>query len=124
MPSPYPNASPRKHVTYTDGMDRGPASTPVQSRREVLERIGAHRAELQALGVATLWVFGSAARDELGPDSDIDVLVELSRPLGLEFMDISLHLEAWLGRPVDLGTPGSLHPRAQARAQREAIRAA
>ncbi len=96
----------------------------VQTRAEVLSAISAHRAELQELGVAELWIFGSAARDELGPYSDVDVLVELARPLGFAFFSIGMALEEWLGRPVDVGTPRSLHPRAQAQAQREAIRAA
>ncbi|MGI8747536.1 MAG: nucleotidyltransferase family protein [Deinococcus sp.] len=96
----------------------------VQTRAEVLSAISAHRAELQELGVAELWIFGSAARDDLGPDSDVDVLVELARPLGLEFFEIGFALEGWLGRRADVGTPRSLHPRAQAQALREAIRAA
>lgn len=96
----------------------------VQSRAQVLRAIAAHREELAALGVAEVWIFGSAARDELRPDSDIDVLVRLSRPLGLAFFDIAPALESWLGRRVEVGTFDGLHERAQAQAQREAVRAA
>lgn len=95
-----------------------------QSRSEVLKRIAQHRDELTALGVNALWLVGSAARDELRPDSDVDVLVELARPLGLGFLEIGLCLETWLGRPVDVGVPSGLHDRARERVQREAIRAA
>lgn len=96
----------------------------VQNRAEVLQVIAAHREELAALGVAEVWLFGSAARDELRPDSDIDVLVRLSRPLGLAFFDLAPVLEDWLGRPVDVGTFDGLAERAQSQAAAEAIRAA
>lgn len=96
----------------------------VQTRAEVLAVIAAHRDELRELGVAALWVFGSAARDELRPESDVDVLVELSRPLGLAFFDIAFHLEGWLGRRVDVVTSGGLRERVRRRVEREAIHAA
>lgn len=101
-----------------------PSARPVQSRAEVLDVIARHTLELRALGVAGLWVVGSAARDTLRPDSDVDVIVELSRPLGLEFFEIAPRLEEWLGRRVDLGTRPALHARARAQMEREAIRAA
>lgn len=105
----------------TPGPQRG---APVQSRAEVLEILAAHQGELRALGVAELWVFGSAARDELGPDSDVDVLVRLFGPLGLEFFDIAFHLQRWLGRRADVTTVNGLHERVRRKVYREAIRAA
>ena len=96
----------------------------VQSRAEVLTVIAAHADELRQLGVAEVWLFGSAARDELRPESDIDVLVRLSRPLGLAFFEIAPQLESWLGRPGDVGTFDGLHGRALGQVQREAVRAA
>lgn len=94
------------------------------ARDEVLTTITAHAPELRRMGVAALWVFGSVARGEARPDSDVDVLVELSRPLGLAFFDIQLALQGWLGRKVEVGTWESLHPRARKRARAEALRAA
>ena len=61
--------------------------------------------------VSSLAVFGSVARDEAAPGSDVDLLVEFKRPVGLfEFIDLQQHLEALLGCQVDLGTPRSLKP--------------
>lgn len=97
---------------------------PVQSRAEVLAVIAARTAELRALGVGALWIVGSAARDALRPESDVDVLVELSRPLGLAFFEIAAHLEEWLGRRVDVGTRAGLHERIRGQMEQEAIRAA
>ncbi len=50
-------------------------------------------------------IFGSVARGEAGPDSDVDLLVEFSRPVGLfHFIGVKEYLEQLLGRPVDLVT--------------------
>lgn len=44
----------------------------------ILATLRAHRAELAAAGIAHAGVFGSAARGEAGPDSDIDILIEFA----------------------------------------------
>ncbi len=93
-------------------------------RFEAIAIIRQHRAELEALGVGAVYLFGSVARDEAGPDGDVDVLVELSRPMGWAVVDIKDALERWLGRPVDLLTPGALHRRMRERVLAEAVRAA
>ncbi|KYC38096.1 DNA polymerase III subunit beta [Scytonema hofmannii PCC 7110] len=74
-------------------------------RDRVLEIIAAHREQLQAMGVKSLDLFGSVARDEAKSGSDIDFLVEFNCPIGLfEFIEVRLYLEDLLGYPVDLGT--------------------
>ncbi len=84
-----------------------------------------HRDELSALGVESLMVFGSVARHEERPDSDIDMLVEFSRPTGLfGLIRLRLFLEELLGRPVDLGTPDSLRQGIRETALAEAVRVA
>ncbi len=63
-------------------------------------------------GIASLTVFGSVARGEDGPGSDIDLLYEL-RPgarLGWEIEDLSDELAALFGRPVDLVSRRAVHP--------------
>jgi predicted nucleotidyltransferase len=67
--------------------------------------------ELKEAGAATLSAYGSVVRGEAGPDSDVDLLVEFSEPVGLfKFFRLKEMLEKILGRPVDLCTPDSLHP--------------
>jgi predicted nucleotidyltransferase len=67
-------------------------------RDEVLAIVAAHRQQLQAMGVKSLELFGSVARDEAGPDSDVDFLVEFDRPVGLfDFSKVRLYLEDVLG---------------------------
>jgi predicted nucleotidyltransferase len=95
------------------------------TREEVLAIIEAHRDDLRRLGVASISIFGSVVRDEAGPESDVDVLVELTRPMGyFAFLDIQAYLERVLGRRVDLGTTDSLRPAARARVLDEAVRVA
>jgi uncharacterized protein len=75
--------------------------------------------------VASLSLFGSVARNEARPDSDVDLLVEFSQPVGLfQFIELQQRLEALLGCKVDLGTPRSLKPRIKERVLQEAIRVA
>ncbi len=61
-------------------------------------------------GVRRLAVFGSALRQDFGPHSDVDVLVEFEpgRTPGLAFFAMQDELSAMLGRVVDLHTPASL----------------
>ena len=84
-----------------------------------------HRAELTELGVQSLYVFGSTARGEAGPESDVDLLVELSRPMGLfQFLAIRYRLEELLGGSVDLVVADGLKPSIRQRVTEEAVRAA
>ncbi len=78
-------------------------------RDDVLKIIAEHREQLEKLGVKSLLLFGSVARDEAGPDSDVDFLVELNQEMGLfEFIKIRLYLEDILNCSVDLGTEDAL----------------
>ena len=61
--------------------------------------------------VKTLGVFGSVARNEQTGQSDIDLLVEFSRPVGfVTFMRLENFLSERLGKQVDLVTSDSLKP--------------
>ena len=54
--------------------------------------------------VLKAWLFGSYARGEETPDSDVDILVDLdySKPVGLEFVQMQLDLQSLLQKPIDL----------------------
>lgn len=54
--------------------------------------------------VLKAWLFGSFARGEETPESDVDILVELdhSKPIGLEFVQMQLDLQKLLKKPIDL----------------------
>jgi uncharacterized protein len=62
-------------------------------------------------GVKHLYLFGSYARDDASPISDVDFLVEFSRPTGLfGLASLQLFLEEKFGLKVDIGTLESLKP--------------
>ncbi len=76
-------------------------------------------------GVSSLSLFGSFARGDQGEDSDVDLVVEFSRPPTLfTLADVRLFLVDSLGREVDLGTSASLRPAVRERAQKESLRVA
>lgn len=94
-------------------------------RDEVLRILAERREELAELGVRSLSLFGSVARNEARPDSDIDLLVEFDRPIGLfGFVKLKMRLEGMLGRRVDLVVVEGLKRRLRDRVLSEAIRAA
>ena len=59
-------------------------------------------------GVRKIALFGSFAAGTPRAESDVDLLVELDRPLGLRFMDMADYLEEKLGRKVDILTRDGL----------------
>lgn len=61
-----------------------------------------------AYGVRKIAIFGSFAHGTAQPTSDVDLLVELDRGLGLRFMDMADELEKRLGRKVDILTKEGL----------------
>ncbi len=94
-------------------------------RDEALAILAAHREELRQRGVRSLALFGSVARDEAGPASDVDLLVELERPAGyFKLAEVKDYLEAILGCKVDLVTRGGIKRQLRQRILAEAIDAA
>jgi len=94
-------------------------------RQDTLRILAEHRQEIDAFGVRSISIFGSVARDEAGPHSDVDVLIEVNQPFGyFKYFELETYLERILGRPVDLFTPDSLRTEIRAEVMREAVRAA
>ncbi|MGB3943185.1 MAG: nucleotidyltransferase family protein, partial [Methanothrix sp.] len=90
-------------------------------RSEILQRLEAHRDELVGMGVKSLAIFGSAARDDARAESDVDILVEFTGPATFNgYMDLKFFLEDLLGRPVDLVTRRSIRPGLKVRIESEA----
>ena len=95
------------------------------TRDEMIRTLSAHRDELASFAVRRIAIFGSIARGEERGDSDADVLVEFSAPVGLfEFVRLQRYLQQLLGRTVDLATPEALRPEMRARILQEAVYAA
>lgn len=88
----------------------------VDKREEILRLAAQH-------GVTNVRVFGSVARGEARPDSDIDLLVDQdwSRLSAWGGMELVVALEDLLGRRVEVATVEELKPRIRARVLREAV---
>jgi uncharacterized protein len=93
------------------------------TREEIVTRLVTHQEELRALGVKSLALFGSVARDAASESSDVDVKVELNRPMGLfGLSDLKHMIEQMLGvENVDLITRQGIHPALKEVILREAI---
>ena len=83
-------------------------------RDEVLRILAEQKPELQKrFGVKSIAIFGSTARNEAGPDSDVDVLVEFDpvfEPSLLDFINLKHYLSDMMNVPVDLVERGSIIP--------------
>jgi len=89
---------------------------------DVLEAIrGIHRDLAERFTVRRIGVFGSFAAGDAGPESDVDILVELDEPTFDHYMDLKFHLEDILKRPVDLVLTETVKPRLKPIIEREVI---
>ena len=92
----------------------------------VIAALRAYEPELRAAGIARLSLFGSTARNEARPGSDIDLLAAFDDSKRLSLLDvigIENKIADLLGHAVDLIEEGALKPRARETAAREAVRA-
>ncbi|MBI3694639.1 MAG: nucleotidyltransferase family protein [Acidobacteria bacterium] len=89
----------------------------LKGKREEILRIAA------LYGARNVRVFGSVARGEAGPDSDLDLLVEMApgRSL-LDLIAVEQDLEDLLGRKVDVLTEAAVSPYMREAVLREAVR--
>lgn len=59
-------------------------------------------------GIKEMAIFGSVSREDNTDESDLDVLVDFDRPIGIEFIDLADELEALLNVKIDLVSKGGL----------------
>lgn len=79
------------------------------TREKITQRLRERYPYLAAeFGVRRLGLFGSFARGTADEASDVDVVVEFQRPIGLRFVELVDYLEQLLGRKVDVLTPAGV----------------
>ena len=61
-------------------------------------------------GVNEIGLFGSITRDDFSAESDVDIVVDFDRAIGIEFIDLANELEAILRRKVDLVSKKGIKP--------------
>jgi len=79
---------------------------------EIKARLQVLKPELsQAYHVRSIGLFGSIVRDDFSPPkSDIDIIVDFSKPVGVEFIDLANYLENTFHRKIDLVSKGGIKP--------------
>lgn len=95
------------------------------NRDQAIARIREIEPAIRALGAQAVYLFGSTARNEAKPTSDIDIFIDKDpeRPFGMmELTGLEFLLEEALGTEVDLTTRNSLHPALRDDIEKSAIR--
>jgi uncharacterized protein len=97
----------------------------IEERERVLRILRQHERELRAQGVVRLRLFGSIARGEAGPESDVDLLAEIDARARFSLVDLvglQHFLAPLLGRETQIGTSlEHARPRIRERIERDAI---
>jgi hypothetical protein len=82
---------------------------------------GIHSELADRFTVQRIGIFGSFAKGDEGPESDVDIIVELAEPTFDHYMDLKFRLEEILKRPVDLVMADTVKPRIKPIIEREVI---
>ena len=83
----------------------------MNSAKEITGILAHYRPQLVTrYPIRRLAMFGSYARNEATPGSDVDILVEFSEPVGLQFFELARELEQILQKPVDLVSRYGIKP--------------
>ena len=94
------------------------------NRDSIIEKLKSAEAALRARGVDHAALFGSVARDEAGPASDIDIMVEIAPTAELDmfaYVGIVQLIESLFTVPVDVANRAGLKPHVRPSAERDAI---
>ena len=95
------------------------------TRSETIATLKASAGEIRNLGATGLYLYGSAARDELTADSDVDVFIDYDPQSSFSFVEL-VRLQALIGqklaRDVDLTTRNGLHPLLKAEIESSSIK--
>lgn len=97
-------------------------TTTVPNKNDVCAGLVAVKPTLHDRGVSSLALFGSVARGEAGPDSDIDLAIETKA--GFSLVDLSglkIYLEECMHRKVDLAYVSAMSPRRRASVVRDLV---
>jgi uncharacterized protein len=94
----------------------------VTGKEEFLHLLQEIRQELaDRYSVRRIGIFGSVAREKAGPESDVDIIVELEEPTFDHYMDLKFRLEEVFQRPVDLVLADTVKPRLRPVIEREVV---
>nr|WP_325261581.1 nucleotidyltransferase family protein [uncultured Rhizobium sp.] len=93
-------------------------------KAEAIEKLRRQADAIRALGATSLYLFGSVARDEAGPNSDLDLSIDYDESKKFSLVDlvgIKLFFEDELAADIDVTTRNSLHPRLKDRIEAASV---
>lgn len=93
-------------------------------RAIVIKTLADHKDELRSQGVEALYLFGFTARDEAGPESDVDLFFDYNDPAFsvVELVRVKNAIEGILGSQADVMTRDSIHSRLRSRVEASSLR--
>ena len=84
----------------------------MKTLKEIKKLLDNHKQELKdRYHIKNIGLFGSIVRGDATAKSDVDILVEFEKPIGLDFVMLADELEEIIGVKVDLVTPNAIKPR-------------
>jgi uncharacterized protein len=95
------------------------------NRDHAIELLKEHEGEFRDAGIASLFMFGSVARDSSRENSDVDLFFDLEKAQGFTLFDLvelQQRIQDILGTKVDLMTRHGIHPRRRERIESSAVR--
>jgi predicted nucleotidyltransferase len=94
------------------------------TREQILSILRRHAADLRGLGASSLFLFGSASRDEAGPTSDVDLFFDFDDPRFslVELVALQERISGLLGARADVMSRGGIHPRLRTAIEDSAVR--
>jgi predicted nucleotidyltransferase len=95
------------------------------SREEIIAKIRRNADAIRALGAGSLYLYGSHARDDARPGSDVDIFIDRdpAKRFGfIELTELEFLLRDILGADVDVSTRTALHPTISANIEKTAVK--
>jgi uncharacterized protein len=84
----------------------------MKNLNEIRQLLEHHKQRLKdKYHIKSIGLFGSVARGDITASSDVDILVDFEKPIGLDFVSFADELEEILGVKVDVVTPAAIKPR-------------
>jgi uncharacterized protein len=120
----FPALIPLRHWRRQGDSDPWMCQNSVMDRMAVISKLRQHEAELRAAGLVHVRIFGSTARDESSPRSDVDLLVDLDparRHTLVSLGGLQSRIAEILSVPVDLSAPEWMREPVRTRALEESV---
>jgi len=108
-------------ISYNE-MRTNESRVSIMIREKILSTLKSHIKDFKRFHVASLAIFGSVARDDDGPDSDVDVLVRFEGQATFDlYMELKFYLEDLCKRKVDLVSEKALKPNLKKYIERDLV---